>query len=35
MSFGATWRDLKILIPSEESQTVNDEYHMISLTYEI
>ena len=30
MPFAATWMDLEIIIPSEESQTEKDKY-MISL----
>ena len=31
MPFTATWMQLEILIPSEESQKQKNEYHMISL----
>ena len=31
MSFAATWRNSEILVISEVSQKVKDEYHRISL----
>ena len=31
MPFALRWMDLKIVIPSEVSQTKKDNYHMVSL----
>ena len=31
MPFSATWMDLEIILLSEESQTEEDKYHMLSL----
>ena len=31
MPFAATWMDLEIIILSEDSQTVKDKHHVISL----
>ena len=35
MTFAATWKDLKIIILSEVSQTEKDKYYMISFICEI
>ena len=32
MAFSATWMDLEIIMPSEVSQTVRHQHHMLSLT---
>ena len=33
MPFAATWKDLEMILLSEVSQTEEDKYHIISLTY--
>ena len=35
MPFAATWMDLEIIILSEDSQTVKDKHHVISLIHGI
>ena len=35
MPFAATWMDLEIIILSEVSQTEEDKYHMIALTWNL
>ena len=32
MAFPAIWMDLEIIMPSEVSQTVKHQHHMLSLT---